>query len=374
MALARPLVPDSDTSLLGWWLGELRAMLPRRWREPARVRHDLVVQIEPPFARLHLRRGRRLESVGSLVLEQPGSAGSRVPEPRLRRVLDRYGGSAVLVLSEADALTCVDVLPAAAEGELARIMAHKLDLLTPWSAEQGYSALRVLGRRRDGMLEVLVAAASRARVDGLLKELAQHGIRPVAVDVALPGEDRRAAGVDLLHAAAPERRNTGLIGIVLAALALTLTVAAGWAGWQIYHRRQLIEEQHRLERALEERLADLPELSSRIETLRAQARFLADDRSKRASPLLVLEVLSRLLPDTVWLTEATLDGNELSIGGLAEDASSLVPLVEAAAEFEQVRFLAPSTRIAVPGSDGTERQVERFALRAIVNPNVASEL
>ena len=125
---------------------------------------------------------------------------------------------------------------------------------------------------------------------------------------------------------------------------------------------------------MEERLADLPELSSRIDTLRAQARFLADDRSKRASPLLVLEVLSRLLPDAVWLTEATLDGNELSIGGLAEDASSLVPLVEAAAEFEQVRFLAPSTRIAVPGSDGTERQVERFALRAIVNPNVASEL
>ena len=42
--------------------------------------------------------------------------------------------------------------------------------------------------------------------------------------------------------------------------------------------------------------------------MRAQARFLADDRRSRPSPLLVLEVLSRLLPDTVWLTEITLDG------------------------------------------------------------------
>ena len=63
------------------------------------------------------------------------------------------------MLGEDDALTCTDLLPAAAEGDLARIMGHKLDLLTPWSAEQGYAAQRVLGRRRDGMLEVLVAAA-----------------------------------------------------------------------------------------------------------------------------------------------------------------------------------------------------------------------
>ena len=65
----------------------------------------------------------------------------------------------VLVLGEEDALTYLDVLPGSAEGDLGRIMAHKLDLLTPWSAEQGYAAQKVIGRRRDGMLEVLLAAA-----------------------------------------------------------------------------------------------------------------------------------------------------------------------------------------------------------------------
>ena len=80
---------------------------------------------------------------------------------------------------------------------------------------------------------------------------------------------------------------------------------------------------------LEQRLSDLPDLRARIEALRAQARFFADDRNSRPSPLLVLEVLSRLLPDTVWLTETRLDGNELFISGLAEEASTLVPLVEA---------------------------------------------
>jgi hypothetical protein len=119
---------------------------------------------------------------------------------------------------------------------------------------------------------------------------------------------------------------------------------------------------------LEQRLADLPDLRNRIEALRAQARFFADDRNSRPSPLLVLEVLSRLLPDTVWLTDASLDGRELSISGLAEDASALIPLVERAPEFEQTRFLSPSTRVTVSDPVGGERQVERFALRAVVDP------
>jgi hypothetical protein len=74
------------------------------------------------------------------------------------------------------------------------------------------------------------------------------------------------------------------------------------------------------------------------------------------------------LPDTVWLTEVTLDGRELSISGLAEDASAMIPLVEGAPEFEQARFLSPSTRVTVSDPNGGERQVERFALRAVVDP------
>ena len=107
-------------------------------------------------------------------------------EPRLRRALARHKDATLLVLGEDDALTCTDLLPAAAEGDLARIMGHKLDLLTPWSAEQGYAAQKVLGRRRDGMLEVLVAAASRPRLDELLRGLAARGREA--------GRRRRGAG------------------------------------------------------------------------------------------------------------------------------------------------------------------------------------
>ena len=368
MALARTGQTEAEAGFVDWWLGELRGLLPRRWRESGPRRYQLVLRLERPFARVYERRGRRLESVGSLVL--PGASPGADPpelESRLRRVVSRHKDSTLLVLGDDDALTCTDLLPAAAEGDLGRIMTHKLDLLTPWSAEQGYVAHKVLGRRRDGMLEVLVAAASRPRLDDLLRDLASLGVRPAAVDVAVPGAGDPTAGVDLLRTGTPERRG-GMARLLLAVGVLLLCAALGVIGWQIQQRRQLLDQQSRLVVGLEQRLADLPDLQGRIETLRAQARFFADDRSSRPSPLLVLEVLSRLLPDSVWLTEIRLDGSELLISGLAEDASTLVPLVEGAPEFEQVRFQAPSTRVTVRGADDREREVERFSLRAVVDP------
>ena len=374
MALARSGQTEAEAGFFDWWLGELRGLLPRSWREAGPRRYHLVLRLERPFVRVYERRGRRLESVGSLILPEasPGTAPVEI-EARLRRVINRHKDSTLLVLGDDDALTCSDLLPAAAEGDLGRIMSHKLDLLTPWSAEQSYVAHKVLGRRRDGMLDVLVAAASRPRLDDLLRDLASLGVRPAAVDVALPGSGEPTAGVDLLRTSTPERRG-GIARLLLAVGVLLLCAALGVIGWQIQQRRQLLDQQSRLVAGLEQRLADLPDLQARIETLRAQARFFADDRSSRPSPLLVLEVLSRLLPDTVWLTEIRLDGSELFISGLAEDASTLVPLVEGAPEFEQVRFQAPSTRVTVRGAEDREREVERFSLRAVVDPAVEPAL
>jgi general secretion pathway protein L len=385
MALARSAQPEpaADGDPLAWWLGELRELLPRRWRERGPRRPTLVLQLERPFVRVYERRGRRLESLGSLVLPEamgPGDAmpggGGALPraEERLRRALDRHKEATVLLLGEQDALTCVDLLPASAEGELARIMAHKLDLLTPWSAEQGYAAQKVVGRRRDGTLEVLLAAAPKAELDRLLLQLAALGVIPASVDVALDQDPLRAAGIDLLRGGTPERRGRGLLAFLLALSLAGVAAGVGWAGWEIYQRQERADAQDRLVAEAEQRLADVPELRRRLKAMQAQARFLADDRRSRPSPLLVLEALSRLLPDTVWLTEITLEDRELVMAGMAEDASTLIPLVEGAPEFEQVRFRAPSTRVTARGVDGGEREVERFALRAVVVPTAEPSL
>ena len=69
MALARSAPSQSAGGWLAWWLGELRELLPPRWRATGpRTADRCCLQLERPFVRVHERRGRRLESVGSLLL------------------------------------------------------------------------------------------------------------------------------------------------------------------------------------------------------------------------------------------------------------------------------------------------------------------
>ena len=273
------------------------------------------------------------------------------------------------MLGEADALTYLDVLPGSAENDLGKIMAHKLDLLTPWSAEQGYAAQKVMARRRDGTLEVLLAAAARPSLDRTLRQLASLGVTPVGVDVALDREPGRTAGVDLLRSSAPARpAGAGSSSCWCCCWRCSLGVA-GWSGWQIYQRQLQLAEQARLTSASSSSSWPICPSCARGST-RCGSRPTSWPTIVAAgpSPLLVLEALSNLLPDSVWLSELTLDGRELAISGMADDAATLIPLVEAAPEFSQVRFHAPSTRMTVRGADGGEREVERFALRAAVEP------
>jgi general secretion pathway protein L len=79
-------------------------------------------------------------------------------------------------------------------------------------------------------------------------------------------------------------------------------------------------------------------------------------------------VLSRLLPDSVWLDAVTLDGREVTLSGYAEDAAQVLPIIESSPHFKEAQFRAPSTRVTVPGPGGGTREVERFSLSAKVQP------
>ncbi|MFO1071226.1 MAG: PilN domain-containing protein [Geminicoccaceae bacterium] len=377
-ALAR-VAPESPEPVgwLAWWLGELRDLLPGTRAGRARRRADLQLRLERPFVRVLGRRGSRLEPIGSFLLPElkPGGGPADLAawgEPALRRALARHKSSTVLVLGPEDGLVCTDLLPASAESELARIVPHKLDLLTPWPADRVHAAYRVAARRPDGLLELLIGAAPRATVDELTRRLATLGIVPSAVDVARE-EDGRPAELDLLQASAPPQRSRWLpllLGLLVAAALAT----AGAAGFEAWRQHQALAEQQQLIDQLEQRLADLPALRERLNALQVEAGFLANERRGRPSPLIVFEVLSRLLPDSVWLSEIKLDNRELVLAGMAEDSSALIPLIERAPEFERVHFQTPSTRVQVRTNDGGGREFERFAISAEVDPSAESSL
>lgn len=348
-----------------WWLDELRALLPARPPGAALVPRAVIALYERSSVRLAIRRGQRLDKLGSIRLPDPARPELGGVDPGAGPILQRVRRSrlpVVLRLPAATGLVCQDVLPASAERELAAIMGNKIDLLTPWPAEQVHADQRI-DRRDDGQLAVSLVVAPRAAVAEARRRLVALGLEPRGVDL-VEDDPWALPTVDLAHGLVQSRRGTRWLAVAALVLLIPTLVAGLGLGQQILARKALIAERQQQVDALEQRLADLPELRASLEALRSETRFVAERQREAPSPLIVLEALSELLPDSVWLSDLTIEGGNVTLNGFADDAAAVLGLVEGSPYFAGAEFRAPSTRERVPLPDGSEREVSRFSVAA----------
>jgi general secretion pathway protein L len=88
---------------------------------------------------------------------------------------------------------------------------------------------------------------------------------------------------------------------------------------------------------------------------------LAVEQRKRDAPssVLILETLSRILPDQTYVTEFRLQDNKVRLTGITRDAPSLIGLIEQSGRFTRATFFAPTTRS--PSVTG-----DRFHIEAVI--------
>jgi len=79
------------------------------------------------------------------------------------------------------------------------------------------------------------------------------------------------------------------------------------------------------------------------------------------SSVILLEALSRALPESAYLTEIRLENATLRMTGLSDDAPGLLAPLEQSGHLTAVHFFAPTTR-------GTDGKSFRFSIEAHVEP------
>jgi general secretion pathway protein L len=86
-------------------------------------------------------------------------------------------------------------------------------------------------------------------------------------------------------------------------------------------------------------------------------------RHKHETPssVIVIEALSRVLPDDTYLIELRILGDKLQIVGVTRDAPALIRLIEQTSHFTRATFFAPTTRS--PSESG-----EHFSIEAHIEP------
>ncbi len=97
------------------------------------------------------------------------------------------------------------------------------------------------------------------------------------------------------------------------------------------------------------------QLAAEVERARRELATLRSFEEQGIRPLPVLQELTDTLPGDAWLTTLSVDRSGLELGGFANAASQLIPLLEASPGLERVEFTSPVTK-------GRDR--EQFRLRA----------
>jgi general secretion pathway protein L len=268
------------------------------------------------------------------------------------------GSRVELVLGSARFLLRPLELPARATDFIDGIVRAQIDRLTPWSAGEAVFGCTPPVGAGSGKITTTIAAAPRAAAEPYVTALS--ALKATSVAIFAAGADAGNAPIKVFERQArgllERSRVSGGLRLVLAGAALlaVLSLLAETVAGQYFDNRRAELNGELTARRLALRL-------DRDGADRSPIAALAHRKNQTQASVIVLEELSRILPDNTYVTELRIDGNTVQIVGLTDDAPSLIRLMEQSSHFTRATFFAPTTH--APSERG-----DRFHVEAKLQP------
>lgn len=325
---------------LAWWGDQLLECVPQGWRRLASPTPDALViapaghlGMPPDAASVYLRRNGRENPLGRYTLTTSGLLG--MPHPA--------GLPAILRLAETDLLSKIVSLPAAAERNLAQVLAFEMDRETPFSAEEVFWTYRIVNRDHErGRISVQLSLIPRTHLNDLIEVLGRTGIALKCAEVSDDGGQSLSLPLGSDGGAEAAMRGNLLrwsAFVVCAGLAIAV-VAIPFA------------RQSSAIAALDEAIgqgrdtaAEAEKLRREIQRLSSSAELINTERDNAGRPLVVLAAVTQMLPSDTYLTEIQQQQRKVTLSGRSAGASRLIAALSASDRLHNPSFAAPVTRI-----------------------------
>lgn len=345
-----------------WWFGELSSLLPSMGGGSSATRgRVLTITAGEDNIQVGVEGAR-----GRPRLVAPGD-NNRLREAvqELSASLDPSRTRVQVRIPHSQALVTFPSLPMAAEENLREVLGFEMDRLTPFRSSDVYYAYQVKSRDRvSQQIQVALQVVRRNVVDPLIAGLGNWSLSPASSTLAADnpmGDD--VVCLDFTPARFRERSSN----VLNAALALVVVALAAVAVYLPVKSQQ--DYRVALDKSLQEARADAAaalKVREELDLESKAAQILSSAKGARPSTVEILETVSRLLPDHTYLFRFELRGEELSVQGSSEAASSLIALLDASEWLTNVRFVSPVTRDARSGG-------ERFHISAqLVSPDAVA--
>ena len=336
-----------------WWRDELRSFWPASGRGEAAGGLDVILAIADDGAlRLtegasgRLPKGARAGSLETDVWDYLNQLGKSRPATRVG-----------LRLPWSACYQRRVEIPAAARRQAASILALDLERSTPFKTSDVYLAHYIEDApARKGWLNASQLVVKRSQVQKLIAEVEASGLKVTSVS-CVGADGKTTLPVDFLQSPTPgtsqrDGQRLGGFAVVLLAAALAVSAAA-----ILISRRQAALEF--LDKQVESARASASDGQARRDTLVAASSHSSAMRqlkTNRPAAIAIVDELTKLLPDSVYLSDLTIATDAVDLSGYARAAADIIPILERSEMFKDATLTAPVTF-------DTAEDKERFSLR-----------
>jgi general secretion pathway protein L len=349
---------------------EVLATLFLSWRDSGRERRSVIVTRERDQIVV-----RRADSTRDAMLRdaQAGNIlatlipGMEIPEDIKRAVHNNF---VVLEFPPDKVFVRRITVPEQARKFLSGVIRNQIERLSPWPANDVvYGFAAEAGAGDAPAVEVRIIMAARSDVDAARNDLSTLGLpvdRVVARDADGEAIDEMAGSVTLWSRVAdPSRDSVGGVARKIGfGIAASVTASVALSVWALASAASIRDESEAMaarSKVLQQQVQTGRTASSLASMPPAERAWVSKEMS--TSSVIVMEALSRALPDSAYVTEIRLEKESLRIVGLADDAPGLLAPLEKSKHLTDVRFFGPMAR----GPDG---QRFRFSIEARVQPHI----
>ena len=213
-------------------------------------------------------------------------------------------------------------LPAATLDVLAQVVRNKVESLAPWPLQEVLCGHRLAGPPQNGQILVDVGIVSRKSVTDLLARLAAAGVQIArfetghgdealdGIEIDVHGEERRTA---------MRRRVKTVMLLALGAVALV----GGFGAYLTYRTASEISETEDGIAKLQYLLRNNGDTGAASLKL-AQANLLYTRKRETRPAVELLNTLTKLVPDGIWLSTFDLDGKTVTISGHGNEVPGVI--------------------------------------------------
>jgi general secretion pathway protein L len=352
-------------AVLRRWI-EILATLYLAWRDSRRELRSLIVTNENRHVVVrHAETGRdamlRDAQAGSVLAAVPLGTGISA------EISDAVRNRFIIFEFPADKVVMRQItVPVQARKFVSGVIRNQIERLSPWPANGVVYGFAVEEGAADAaVVEARILMAARTDVDAARQDLAALGL---AVDrIVARDPDAGAAGPVTLWSrladTSPERLGSAAraVGVGIAASVAGCFLLGSWALMSTASIRDESEEVAARSKVLQRQAQTGRTASSMASIPPAERAWLLKEASM--SSVVLIEALSRALPESAYVNEIRLEKENLRIMGLADDAPALLAPLERSGHMTDVHFFAPTAR----GPDG---KLFRFSIEARVEPHI----